>query len=807
LDVMNQYLLEAPSQSAQPVKYPSPGRFLVSLAILTFLAEMVAMVVLYRPQIPDYASYSLLDGFIMIALILPGLYFLQLKPLLKQTRERTRAEQALRTSEGQLRQANELLERFFFSIDTLIAYVDRDFNFIQVNETYARAGGHPPEFFTGRNHFDLYPNEENQAIFQRVVETGEPFSVFEKPFEYAEYPERGVTYWDWSLQPVKGQNGTVEGAVLSMVDVTDRKHAEDKLARQNEELREISKAERRQRQLAEGLVQATMAVNESLELDQVLGSILEQIRKAIPFGGADIILLDGKSVRVTASLGFEGYPEAIPALERIHACDNFALIQQVRSSLQPVVIDSVRTHPGWKLISGLEWVRSYVAVPLIFGGEVIGIINLNSQLQAAFTQKAVDRLVAFAAPAALALHNARLYEAESRARRVAETLSDAAQALTQTLDLDQVIDTLLDHVHGIVQADTAGVTLLEDEAGPAVRALHGYGQWAARENLPRLPMGDPAGSLTHRLISGRKSLIIPHATSWPAPEARPHPDEIRYWLVVPILASDKVIGFVELGKSGEEAISPENVRWVEALAGQAAIAIQNAWLFEQVRSSRERLQSLARGLVEVQERERYHIARELHDEAGQVLSTLKISLGRLEQEPDCPQRVRQRLGELKGLADGVLEELHRLARDLRPVALDHLGLVAALEQVVKNLNSEQLSVQFKVVGFEELRLSQDVTTSLYRIVQEALTNVVRYAQARNVGILLEWSMDKVKVFVEDDGVGFEPGRVEEGDHLGLIGMRERAEMLGGSLTIESAPGMGTSVIVEVPHVDSDPYRG
>jgi signal transduction histidine kinase len=92
-------------------------------------------------------------------------------------------------------------------------------------------------------------------------------------------------------------------------------------------------------------------------------------------------------------------------------------------------------------------------------------------------------------------------------------------------------------------------------------------------------------------------------------------------------------------------------------------------------------------------------------------------------------------------------------------------------------------------------------------VQEALTNVVRYAQARNVGILLERSNDKIRVFVEDDGVGFEPGRAGEGDHLGLIGMRERAEMLGGSLTIESAPGMGTSVIVEVPDVNSDSYRG
>jgi signal transduction histidine kinase len=237
------------------------------------------------------------------------------------------------------------------------------------------------------------------------------------------------------------------------------------------------------------------------------------------------------------------------------------------------------------------------------------------------------------------------------------------------------------------------------------------------------------------------------------------------------------------------------------------VAIQNAWLFEQVRSSSERLQSLARKLVEIQESERYHIARELHDEAGQALSSLKLSLGRLEQDPDCPPHMRQRLLDLKVVADGVLEELHRLAMDLRPIALDHLGLVSALEQLAYNLNSDRLSVRFKALGFEAVRLPVDVETSLYRIGQEALTNVVRHAHASNVGILLERSGANVKLFVEDDGIGLAPDLLERGNQLGLVGMRERAEMLRGSLSIESSPGKGTSIIVEVPDGDSHLDRG
>ena len=284
------------------------------------------------------------------------------------------------------------------------------------------------------------------------------------------------------------------------------------------------------------------------------------------------------------------------------------------------------------------------------------------------------------------------------------------------------------------------------------------------------------------------------------------PERIQNWLVVPIIANDKIIGLVELGKTGRQVFNPEHTTWAEALVGQAAVAIQNAWLYEQLRTSTDRLQSLAHSLVEVQEKERSHIARELHDEAGQALSSLKLSLSRLAQDPDCPSYLGERLVELKGVTDGVLEELHRLAMDLRPVALDHLGLVAALEQYARNLNSPQLSVQFKALGFESTRLPPDLEISLYRIVQEALTNVVRHANASNVGILLERGAGWVKVFVEDNGIGLAPDLIEQNDRMGLVGMRERAEMLGGSLTFESSIGKGTAVIVEVPDGDTGSDR-
>jgi PAS domain S-box-containing protein len=203
-----------------PSTQRSPARLFITIIIAIFIAEVVAMIVVYLIQPVPYFLGTLIDAGIMTTLMFPVLYYLSFHPLLRHIEERRQAEDSLLRS-------RQLQERFFNSIDTLIAYMDRDFNFIRVNDAYARADGRQPEFFFDKNHFDLYPHPENQVIFQRVVETGEPYWVYEKPFEYPEHLDRGVMYWDWRLQPVKGIDGRVEGLVLSLLNVTERKRAQD----------------------------------------------------------------------------------------------------------------------------------------------------------------------------------------------------------------------------------------------------------------------------------------------------------------------------------------------------------------------------------------------------------------------------------------------------------------------------------------------------------------------------------------------------------------------------------------------------
>ena len=132
-------------------------------------------------------------------------------------------------AEEAFRESSELLETMFSSIDLLVAYMDKDFNFIRVNRAYAEADGHEPQYYVGKNHFRLFPHEENEAIFRSVAKTGQPFFTYDKPFTYAASPERGVSYWDWSLQPVRDAAGRTAGVVLSLLNVTERKLARQQL--------------------------------------------------------------------------------------------------------------------------------------------------------------------------------------------------------------------------------------------------------------------------------------------------------------------------------------------------------------------------------------------------------------------------------------------------------------------------------------------------------------------------------------------------------------------------------------------------
>lgn len=257
---------------------------------------------------------------------------------------------------------------------------------------------------------------------------------------------------------------------------------------------------------------------------------------------------------------------------------------------------------------------------------------------------------------------------------------------------------------------------------------------------------------------------------------------------------------------GQTGFPKEEVLLLESYANLAAIAIQNAWLFDQVRMGNEQLHALSHRLMEIQEEERMHLSRELHDESGQILAALMVRLGLLERDVEIPFERQEHINELRRIVTEILNNLHNLAIKLRPASLDHLGLITALKQYADDYSRQyQIEVQFDALDLGYSRLPAEIETALFRIMQESLTNVAMHAQASRVDILLNRRNSCLVMTIEDNGIGFNPDVLANENRLGLFGMRERVEMLGGHLVIESSPGRGTTISVEVPYDDSSSH--
>jgi PAS domain S-box-containing protein len=256
--------------------------------------------------------------------------------------------------------------------------------------------------------------------------------------------------------------------------------------------------------------------------------------------------------------------------------------------------------------------------------------------------------------------------------------------------------------------------------------------------------------------------------------------------------------------------------WLEMAAGRieyggrpavqgAIIDITERRRAEEVIAQRERdLRRLSVELISAQEAERRRISRELHDEMGQALTAMSINLSAVEEAlpPECSPMIKERLTETGWLAERLLAQMRDLSHELRPTLLDDLGLLPALRWYVDRYTRRlKTEVEFEAIGFQD-RLTAELETALYRVVQEALTNVARHAQASRVRIRLEHRGTTVTASIEDDGQGFNieecSGRAASERGTGLIGMRERVTSLRGSFSIKSQPGEGTRLSLEIP---------
>jgi len=442
----------------------------------------------------------------------------------------------------------------------------------------------------------------------------------------------------------------------------------------------------------------------------------------------------------------------------------------------------------------------YAGVPLPTGHRVRAVLNLVWRAPRTFDDADRALLRAIARGVAIAAENAALYGAEQRARENADTISSATLALSQKLDIDAVLRTLFDHLQRLVPYDRAKVILLGRDSNLRVQAVFPASARSvtAEEPLSRLEV--TKNPLVSEVLETRRSVCIPGTKGYPGESRRAKSGADRSWLGVPLLSEGRAIGLFTLVRSAPGFFSPEQVKLAEAVAAPASVAIANARLYGEVLSGRKRLETVSRKLVQVQETERRHLARELHDEIGQSLTAI---LYRLEAYKNSPLSSGTGiLDEAIEITDRAMHSVRNLSLDLRPSLLDEAGLAEAIRWYIdRQVRSDSLDVGLSVSPVLE-SLPLDVRNACFRIVQEALTNVVRHSEARRARVQLKTSGNRVEVAVWDDGRGFDVDeafhRARTGNSLGILGMQERAELLGGELVFESSPGAGTTVRASVP---------
>jgi signal transduction histidine kinase len=531
------------------------------------------------------------------------------------------------------------------------------------------------------------------------------------------------------------------------------------------------------------LIEAGIGVSSELTLDAVLQRIVEAAADITGARYAALGVIDRTRQRlerfVTSGLSREEH-ERIGELPRgrgilgvlIHDAQALRLDDLTQD---PRSVGFPPNHPP---------MRSFLGVPIMLRGTAYGNLYLTEK-DGGFSAEDQDLVTLLAAQAAVAVENARLYESATRWSRQLESLNEIGFALIGELELDKLLALVAQSLRELLAARMVVIALPTSDDRMRVEAAAGDGtEQLVGWSFPR--PNSKAGRVLDRGRTERVDSVIDDPEVDPISARR---FGIRAGLYVPLLVRDHAIGVLAAHdkESHDGRFGDDDVRLAEQFTARAAIAVD---LSERV--ARDSLRRVVAG----QELERRRLARELHDETGQALTSILLGLKGVEEAKDA-ETLAEAARNLRELVVATLQDVRRLAVELRPKALDDFGLVPALERLVETFaEGTGIEVQLEARLGEE-RLPGEIETTLYRLIQEALTNVVKHAHATTVSILLVRRDGKVTGIVEDDGRGFDPAAARA-DGLGLVGMRERAGLVAGRLTIEAAAGAGTTIAVEVP---------
>jgi PAS domain S-box-containing protein len=663
------------------------------------------------------------------------------------------AEQSARAAaETSERRVRELVQ----TLDAVVWEADADSGrFTFVSDRAETLLGYPVDRWLGEPDFwaeRIHPEDRESVVAQRraAISAGADYSL-----TYRLQATDGRAIWVRDhVHLVLGPGGRAEQLRGVMVDVSSPVA-----------IRKALEARTRQQSAVAELGQRALSGHDVASLlDDAVTTVANAL--SVEYAAVLELLPDETSCLLTAGVGWEAGMVGHTVLPATHESQAGYTL----TSHGPVIVDDLRNETRFRSSELLRehGVTSGISVIIPGTARTFGVLGAHTRHRRQFTDDDIKFMEAVANVIGLGV--ARAFSAlalEQRNERM-NILRQIDAGILTARSVREIVGIALERIRRLAPYDRAGVFLFSDDGGEATVLAEGDMMKDILDIYAAMPERDVL-----RVEGGRATIDVP------------------------LLFQGEPIGLLRLSSETPGAFLPEHLEIAREVAQSLAVAIEQARLDERIWTGRERLTILSRRLVEVQESERRHLSRELHDEIGQILTGLRFTL---EGARGCPDpTLRLDLETAREIVTELMERVRNLSLDLRPPMLDDLGLVPTLLWHFDRYKREaKIDVDFRQRDVEGRRFPSDIETTAYRIVQEALTNVARHAGTNSVTVRV-WEHDgMLSVQIEDHGVGFDSQAAKIQDHGGLTGMRERAILLGGRFEIESCPGRGACITGELP---------
>jgi PAS domain S-box-containing protein len=709
--------------------------------------------------------------------------------------EARRAEQALRASEARFR-------TLFESADVGIVVSDATGELLDVNPAVTRILGIDKEELRTLP-MSAYVHPDDMAVREDLIQELHAGQRDRYQIERRYLRKDGAVIWGrLTVTLARRADGKTLYRIAMLDDITEERRAQEDLQTAYRDL------ERRVQERTRALIAlntVASVVSRSLELREIARDALEVSAEVAGCDHGAVYITDDSGAYFELVAQRNHSPRFIEAVQKLPID---AILPGVAGDLEQPLVWGPDDLDGssLKAVVEAEGLKSIVTIPLISKDQLVGSMSLSCTEPRALAPEEAGLLMAIGRQIGVGIDNARLYETEQerrdeaeRRRRVAEGLREVLSVLNSGQSLQETLNLIARQACQVLEGDATALMRYD----PVENVLSPQAYFGLTDEFITSLRIQPGRVVSGRALTERRPILIPNTSDYlivlrernEMPQSMPESvvEEIvktfQSMVTVPVLTGEQAYGALSLYYHKAHEFSQEDVQLVQTMADQAALAIEAARLREQAKTS-------------AAAEERNRLARELHDSVTQNLYSVTLyaeAAARLLASGATGQAA-EHLRELRDTSQEALREMRLLIFELRPMDLQKMGLAGAINarlQAVETRGGVQASLQQEGVEYAPL-MSPALQEEIYHIAQESLNNTLKHARAKRVTVSLNYGPRSVQLQVRDDGQGFSVDEASDGGGLGLRGIRERTQRIQGCLTIDSAPGAGTTITVEAP---------